>query len=84
MDEKPGLSGFTIPGAMSCQHLLLASPAPPTLNACDSSRDKRKRAAGEDRDPASDEISVGKWEDTDREEERTEWGGINLSGVDDA
>ena len=32
-----------IPSAASCQELLAARPAPPTLNSCDSGGDKRKR-----------------------------------------
>lgn len=38
------------------------------------------RPAGEDWDPARDEISVGTGEDTDREKERTEWGAKSLQG----
>lgn len=63
LDELPGPSSLPISSAMSCQKLLAAWPASPTLNGCDSNGDKRNGTAGEywglGKGKRRDEISVG-------------------------
>lgn len=79
--ESPGLPGFTVLSATSCQRLLPASPASARLSGCDSSGHRRNGTAGAQQDTEEGtEISVGQDEESEMEKQRTECGIEPLQG----